>query len=214
MIYKEADVYADLTMLFSRIKIDSSAQVYADKALNILLKKPDTIRANYFAVVKLIDFCTDTKVFDKAHELADWMIAEEKRIGDSHGVVYGLNQKGTVYKAEGKYREALNLHREAYALEKKIDGRGLMYFSTAYMAENYNELGNYSQALKYANLSMKLRGPTTSFWNLEEDYKLLVDLNKNIGNYKKAFEYQGALFKLQDSFARDENKSRNNKVGN
>ena len=207
MVYKEADAYADLTMLFGTIGNDSSARIYANKALDILLKKPDSIRANYFALIKLIDFEKRIKAYGKAHELANWMIAEERRIGDIYGVVYGLNQNGSIYYEEGKYKEALKEHREAYGISQKVNNDFLIYASTASMAECYNMLGNYTQALKYAKYSMKKRGPDSDFWNLEEDYQLFVELYKNIGNYKKAFEYQGALYKLQDSLAKDENKA-------
>jgi class 3 adenylate cyclase/Tfp pilus assembly protein PilF len=107
--------------------------------------------------------------------------------GNSENSPSSYNAIGELYLKQKHYDLALENHRRAYSIAKKVNGQLDMVQALQNMGKVYIKLGDYHTALKYLKESEAIGKPISSVMDLYNGYQLMADCYDSIGDYRNAY---------------------------
>lgn len=120
-------------------------------------------------------------------------------IGNWDYEIATLNNIASLYYDQEVYDSAEFYYRKALTLAKDTgDKYGLSLINRNIASINLLQ-GNYKLAFENANLAMEYSREVGSLSEIYSNYKLLSDIYKSKGDYKKAFHYYSQFVALKDS---------------
>ncbi|MBK6752925.1 MAG: tetratricopeptide repeat protein [Flavobacteriales bacterium] len=129
------------------------------------------------------------------NHIAALKIGEE--IGDQKGIAYAHGNIGNVYHQQRNYREALSHH---FAALKLLEDRGFAEQMGAYIniGRAYNELDEYSEALRYLSHSLEIAVSIGNKRQIAECYADIGGVCWNKGDYAEALKNHLASLRINE----------------
>ncbi len=109
-----------------------------------------------------------------------------------------------IYNTLDKYNDALRCSREILKLAKDIEDQQWMALALGNISEIYDAQGNFSEALKYCQKSLKiheklsLEGDKLSFRRIATSLNNMGKLYKSLGKYSEALKYLKEALKIDE----------------
>ena len=110
-----------------------------------------------------------------------------KAFGNSENSPSSYNAIGELYLKQNKYELALDYHRHAYAVAKKVNGQLDMVQALQNIGKVYIKLGDYHTALKYLKEAESIGKQINSIIEIYNGYQFMADCYDSIGDYKNAY---------------------------
>ncbi|WP_428330135.1 tetratricopeptide repeat-containing sensor histidine kinase [Mucilaginibacter sp.] len=132
---------------------------------------------------------------DKALQLA-------KQTNDNDLLSMALNRKGETYFHLKKYPEAISFYQQV--LSSKLTDKWEQGFAYSGLAQTYQKLGQYKQAIINAGLSLALSKKVNSQSDVVRALAILAESHASLKDYKNAYHYQVRLKEASDSLFNNE----------
>ncbi|MBC7426906.1 MAG: tetratricopeptide repeat protein [Bacteroidia bacterium] len=130
-----------------------------------------------------------------------------KKINDHVGESYSCENIGGVYLMKKQYTQSEVYLKRSLELRLKADIKQAVAFSYFYLGELFSGKGDYILAKENYILSLIISKEIGYSDLIQSNYKTLSDINRKLGNYKQALEYNDLGSRLKDSIF-NEDKSR------
>ena len=181
----------------------NKAEEYYSRSLDLSLQTRDNvgISASY-SNLSLIAF--EQKNFEKALELNKKALELRKLNNDQYGIAVCLNNMGLIYQAVNDYNQAVFHFLQALERYKKTgdwDGAANSLYNIGAI---YTEKKDYTTALKFLVESAAISDSLGSIANLRDNYKVMAECYKALGNTTKAYDYLLDFVKLNDSIINEQ----------
>lgn len=112
---------------------------------------------------------------------------------------YSLNYIGRVYTREKDFNKALEHHKEAFEISKKLDTRLDMTQSLVGIAQTYYAMGATKQAIDAYKQSLDVGIPLNAVAEIKDAYEGLSLAYAKESDYANAFHYQNLLLAIKDT---------------
>lgn len=132
---------------------------------------------------------------------------EEKGLEDLSNL---YNNLGQTYYYLKNYDQALFYFKNNYqhhlgvSNAQSLGAKATIWFDVLNLADAYTQVGKMDSATKYADLAISLAQLLESKGKQSDSYHILSDLAFHIGDYKKAWEYQGKWYRLDTAIVNSE----------
>jgi len=203
MLYKEANDLKGLAyasklkaILEKRLGNEQQSIIYTEEAVS-LFKKTNDIKGIISGLLNLSLNYTDIRQYDKAekalHEIENYM----EQVSATNAYYYYQN-KGKLKLALSKYPAAITDFTKAIEVaetQQMIDSKATILMC---LAQAYRLNKQYDRAAYYVNESKEIAQANKLDNELSDAYAELILLQRDLGNYKEAFEYLLLQNKLKD----------------
>lgn len=112
---------------------------------------------------------------------------------------YSLNYIGRVYTREKDFNKALEHHKEAFEISKKLDTRLDMTQSLVGIAQTYYAMGATQQAIDAYKQALDVGIPLNAVAEIKDAYEGLSLAYAKESDYANAFHYQNLLLAIKDT---------------
>lgn len=121
-----------------------------------------------------------------------------KELGYTLSVANSLNNIGRVYMQQKEHGKALEYLGQALQVNGGKD-KDLSSIIHENIAKTYLSTGNYDSARVHGEQTLALSREYGSKLGLKVGFELLTEIYRQLGDYRRAFEYQGSLMVVKDS---------------
>jgi len=161
------------------------------------LGSPVGIALSYGTLNKLYDKQGN---YDSALYYAKAAVEIDRSINPQYYMIpQDLSSVGKILTLMGRYQEALTYLKEADEIHRANGTVSGQMVTTAYLADVYFKLGNYSLASKNAKEVLERSLQANQQDGVLYAFELLTEINEKRGNYKQAFKYHQDYLSLKDS---------------
>lgn len=179
------------------------AEDYYSRVLDLSIQTNDNvgIGASYNNL-SLIAF--EQKNYEKALDLNKKALELRKLNNDQYGIAVCLNNMGRIYLAIHDYNQAVFYFLQALDRYKKIgdwDGAANALFNIGAI---YHEKKDYKTALNFLKESEAISDSLNAMVNLRDNYKVMAECYKTLGNITKAYDYLHNFVILNDSIINEQ----------
>jgi serine phosphatase RsbU (regulator of sigma subunit)/Flp pilus assembly protein TadD len=179
------------------------AEEYYSRVLELSLQTNDNtgIAASYNNL-SLIAF--EQKNYEKALELNKKALELRKLNNDQYGIAVCLNNMGRIYQAVHDYNQAVFHFLQALDRYKKTgdwDGAANSLYNIGAI---YTEKKDYKTALKFLEESAAISDSLGATVNLRDNYRVMAECHKALGNTTKAYDYMRDFVILNDSIINEQ----------
>lgn len=120
------------------------------------------------------------------------------KIAESGNMPYSLNNLGRLYKKRKEYKRAIEYHKEAFDLAKKLESKVDMTQSLLRLADVYKDKGDINLAIQTYEQAKELAIGISANTELKDIYEgLSISYSEN-KDFNKAFKYQILLGNIKD----------------
>lgn len=112
---------------------------------------------------------------------------------------YSLNYIGRVYTREKDFAKALEHHKEAFDISRKLDTRLDMTQSLVGIAQTYYAMGDTKSAIDAYKQSLDVGIPLNAVAEIKDAYEGLSLAYAKESDYANAFHYQNLLLAIKDT---------------
>jgi two-component system, NarL family, sensor kinase len=195
---KLAYVYNDLAKLYRKTRDLERALINYDKALSIFEKLKDSIDIAMINNESGVVF-EYKKDYEEAIRRYRISLQIDSARGDEIGVSYALSNLGGVYLIQNRYEEAESFMEQSLAIRRTLNDNFMLGLAHSDMASVYLTEKKFAKADAHFDTSNKLAKRMGYPELLATNYKQMSELERQRGNYKKAFGYLEAERQLHDS---------------
>ncbi|APY10784.1 hypothetical protein BWZ22_05810 [Seonamhaeicola sp. S2-3] len=194
-----ANTTENLGILYTKLKTYNKALVYHEKASKIYktLDYKYGLANSYNNIGNIYDYLRQQQ---KAIENYQKSYGIMQKSGNKLGMASALTNIGIVNVGLKKHNKALNNFNKAKALYQKLSNTNNLAIVYNYMGESYLNTSNLYKAKNHYqnayNLAKKVQNLSLQVSALEG----LTQVNKQLKNYKNAYNYINEAVKLKDSF--------------
>ncbi|CBN56442.1 MULTISPECIES: tetratricopeptide repeat protein [Kamptonema] len=128
----------------------------------------------------------------------------QKEFGLKFDLVGSLNRVGLIFQVEGRFKEAIELHREALAISQEIRDRQGEATSYRGLGNAYSSLRKYQQAIHFYQQSLEIsqeigdrRGDASSLNGLGNAYSSLGEYQQAIQFHQQSLEIEREIGNCQ-----------------
>lgn len=179
------------------------AEEYYVRALDLSFNLNDNIGvAAAYNNLSLIAF--EQNDFKKSLELNKKSLELRKLNNDQYGVAVCLNNMGRIYQAENDFNQAIYYYLQAYERFIKTGDWDSAANSLFKVGTIYSEKKDCINALKYLEKSVFISDSIGATLNLKDNYKVMADCYKELGNIPKAYYYLREYVVLNDSIINEQ----------
>lgn len=179
------------------------AEDYYSRVLDLSLQTNDNVGiAASYNNLSLIAF--EQKNYEKALELNKKAFELRKLNNDQYGIAVCLNNIGRIYQAVHDYNQAIFHFLQALDRYKKTgdwDGAANSLYNIGTI---YSEKKDYKTALKFLEESAAISDSLSATVNLRDNYRVMAECYKALGNTAKAYEYMHDFVILNDSIINEQ----------
>jgi serine phosphatase RsbU (regulator of sigma subunit) len=179
------------------------AEDYYSRVLDLSLQTNDNVGiAASYNNLSLIAF--EQKNYEKALELNKKALELRKLNNDQYGIAVCLNNMGRIYQAVHDYNQAVFHFLQALDRYKKTgdwDGAANSLYNIGAI---YTEKKDYKTALKFLEESAAISDSLGATVNLRDNYRVMAECYKALGNTVKAYEYMHDFVILNDSIINEQ----------
>ncbi|OOG78471.1 adenylate/guanylate cyclase domain-containing protein [Flavobacterium sp. A45] len=190
--------YTCIANVYSTMGNAKNAEVYYDKAIQILRKATNQIALATALLNAGDEYSKNLKLnlaLNYFNEAGTIFKSEDYQIG----VAYTLGNTGMVYAKQGKDELAIKYINAAISiLEKQEDYYGVSDY-LFYMSDIYFKQKDWKSALYYAKRSLKLAQKQGLKEQVQKSSLMLSDLYQQTGNIPEAFSYYKKFIIYRDS---------------
>lgn len=145
--------------------------------------------------------------YEKALEYYTLLHSEYVKRGDSLNIASALNSMGGVYYRRNQLEESETKYKQALALQIDKDDHYGASVSFLNLSRIYNKLGNRKKAITHSENSILLAKVIGNRDVIRDNYRMLSIVYKELGDYKKAYEYQVLYSSVSDRLRSEQNVS-------
>lgn len=184
--------------IYSEIDNSINAEIYYEKAINLLRKTDDTVSLAT-ALINAGDESFNAKKFEIALQYFEESGILFREANYLIGTAYNKGNIGMVYAEQGKYDLAeANINEAIEILEKLQDYYPISVYLT-YMSDIYLRKKDYPRALSYAEKSLELATTYGLKEQISEANLKLSDLYDSKGNQILSYKYYKDHITFRDS---------------
>lgn len=204
-----ADILSKLFFIAQSAKQNDKAIAYANESLALYEILKDTLASS--SMLNNVGFLyreqNDTKnaneYFQKALALNQKLASSKS--GENRAVI--LQNIGVIYTNLGDDKNAIKSFNEALAIRQKVGNVSKLAESHNYVAKHYAVEEFYDRAEKEALIAIELAKQANDYKNLADSYKILSEISRKSGDYKKSDEYNRLREVARDSLSTQKDKN-------
>jgi tetratricopeptide (TPR) repeat protein len=144
------------------------------------------------------------KDYNKAAKYFEESLAIRIEIGDKKGMAYSYNCLGYLCQDLGKHSEALNYFNKSLLLREELNDLQGKAITLVNLGKIYLAQGKTAIALKLGEDAYKMSLETGFPLNIKVSASLLKEIYRQLGNYKKAFDFYHEEIRMKDSLDNEE----------
>lgn len=137
--------------------------------------------------------------YDKALEYYNLSLAIRKELKNSFGVASDYNNLGMLYKSKGDFTKALEYASMSYDIFYKSGISAYYSYPMLTIGEIYLAQDEWRLAKSYFEKGLSISQSIGNKPNIKLAAEGLATLEKELGNYKKAYEYHVLFKQIEDS---------------
>jgi tetratricopeptide (TPR) repeat protein len=204
-----ADILSKLFFIAQSAKQNDKAIIYANESLVLYETLKDTLAISNMLnnVGFLYREQNDTKkandYFQKSLIL-NQKLASSKN-GENRAII--LQNIGIIYTNLSDDKNAIKSFNEALTIRQKIANPSKLAESHNYVAKHYTVEEFYDRAEKEALIAIELAKQVNDYKNLVDSYKILAEISRKNGDYKKSDEYNRLREVARDSLSNQKDKN-------
>jgi two-component system NarL family sensor kinase len=191
-------LYANLcSLLDDQNESDQSIQ-FGNKAFELAQKNNDEYSAAH-ALLNLSVTYGHLNQSEKQFKILQEALPIVKKNGDLEllGTVY--NNLGAYYYEKNEYQDALNNYLQSYTYSQQMGNHYHLCTSCSHLALIYHQLNMPDKALQFIMQAETLAKEVGSRADLKEIYYTRAEIEKERGNFKKAYDYLSQSASISDS---------------
>ena len=112
---------------------------------------------------------------------------------------YALNYLGKVYASSNNFDKALNVHKNAIDISKKLDLKLDLIQSLIGLAQTYEAKNEFNKAVDFYKEAVDTGLTLNALQEIKEAYEGLSNSYGKLKDYSSAFKYQNLLLSIKDS---------------
>ena len=204
-----ADILNKLFFISQSAKQNDKAIIYANESLILYETLKDTLSMSNMLnnVGFLYREQNDTKnandYFKKALTLNQQLVSSKN--GENRAII--LQNIGVIYTNLTDDKNAIKSFNEALTIRQKLANPSKLAESHNYIAKHYTVTEFYDRAEKEALNAIQFAKKVNDYKNLIESYKILSEISRKNGDYKKSDEYNRLREVARDSLANQKDKN-------
>lgn len=136
---------------------------------------------------------------DEAFKYYKKSLKLREELQDINGIALANYGLGELFLKQGKYIEAERVLKIALEGNQTLKNKYQEAVVLTTLSKNYFESKNYSKALETNKLAVQRSKEVQSMGLTINALRILIDVEKTIGSYKNAFNYQSEVLVLMDS---------------
>lgn len=144
------------------------------------------------------------KKYELTHKYYQKALDIHLELDNLFGLATSYNNFGMLYKAEKKYKKAIESARKSLSFFEKIGIKAYTAYPILTIAEVYVAQKKWKLAKNYLEKGLNISKETSNIDNIKIASKWLALVEKELGNYKKAYEYHVVFKQMADSLQNDE----------
>jgi class 3 adenylate cyclase len=164
---------------------------YYFKALN-LSKKRDLYARYGTTAANIGEYYFEEGLLDSALVYFEKSLEAFEIDGES-SIPFTLNSIGKLYRERGEYASSIKYHKDAYALSKQSEDKGLMVLSLVGLGNTYIKMKEYKNSLEPYLEAEQLANEIGALVESQQIYEGLSIAYAGLNNYPNAFNYQALL---------------------
>lgn len=161
-----------------------------------------TTKANAYITIGIV--YENQKKYKLAYKYYQKALEINIELGNSFGLGTSYNNFGMLYKAQKKYEKAIEYSHKSLSFLKKAGIQAYTAYPILTIAEVYVAQKKWLLAKKYLKEGLEISEKTNNIDNIKIASKWLSTVEKELGNYKKAYEYHVVFKQMSDSLYNDE----------
>ena len=204
-----ADILSKLFFISQSAKQNDKAIIYANESLVLYETLKDTLAMSN--MLNNVGFLyreeNNTKnannYFQQALKLNQKLASNKS--GENRAII--LQNIGVIYTNLEDDKNAIKSFNEALAIRQKINNPSKLAESHNYVAKHYTVEEFYDRAEKEALIAIELAKQVNDYKSLVDSYKILAEISRKNGDYKKSDEYNRLREVARDSLSNQKDKN-------
>ena len=198
-----ASCYTNIGIVYKNQGNYGKALEYYNKSLpiNLALGRKRGVASNY-SNMGVIHF--DQGDYEKALEYHFKSLKVREDLDDERGIAYAYNNIGEVSMKLGDYKNALENYFGSLKIFEETGAQADKSSSLIYIGEAYRNLNQLTKARKYLKEGIELSQQTGEIANIRHGVEQLALVEKELGNYRNAYQAQLLFGQMADSLDNEE----------
>ena len=142
--------------------------------------------------------------YSKAYYYYSEALEMKEQLGDQRGVADGYLNIGRLYDDQEAHREAISYQDKALKIAQQTNSSWIKVNALIGLGGSYTSLKSYEVAKRYLDEAMLISKKSNLIEGIRESARFLTIVEREMGNYKKAYEAHELYHQILDSLSNEE----------